>query len=197
MTTPPSVACADRPSRFARAAVAAVPRATTPLCVPSSLLLLASPRQLNENRNDDRESAAKQRASLRSWSRRLRGVRRPPVALRARCRSCRAACDDAPLRAQPAAAPCVTAPAQREPTRRARERRRTEGESSFVTTPPSVACADRPSRFARAAVAAVPRATTPLCVPSSLLLLASPRQLNENRNDDRESAAEPRASRRS
>ena len=61
----------------------------------------------------------------------------------------------------------------------------------------SVACADRLSRLARAAVAAAPSAPTPLCVPSSLLLLASPRQLNESRHDDRESAAEPRASRRS
>ena len=60
-----------------------------------------------------------------------------------------------------------------------------------------VACADRPSRFARAAVAAAPSATTHLCVPSPLLLLASPRQLNESRHDDRENAAEPRAGRRS
>ena len=38
---------------FARAAVAAASSSPTSLCVPSSLLL-ASPRQLNESRNDER-----------------------------------------------------------------------------------------------------------------------------------------------
>ena len=51
-----SVACADVPSRLARAAVAAASSAPTSLRVPSSLQLLASPLQLNESRPDDHQS---------------------------------------------------------------------------------------------------------------------------------------------
>ena len=195
------MACADRLSRLARAAVAAAPSAPTPLCVLSSLLLLASPRQLNESRHDDREGAAEPRASRRSRSRRFRGVRRSPVVPRARCRSRRAECADAPtplcvlssllLLASPrqlnesrhddregAAEPRVS--------RRSRSRRLRGVRRSPVV--PRARCRSR---------RAAPRSPTPLCVPSSLLRLASPCHLNESRHDDRESAAEPRASRSS
>ena len=77
-----SVACADHLSRFARAAVAAAPSAPTPLCVPSSLLLLASLRQLNESRHDERESAARLLFSCESPD--PLSIRRPLCARRSR-----------------------------------------------------------------------------------------------------------------
>ena len=103
-----------------------------------------------------------------------------------------------PSRAQPAAVPCVTAPAHREPTRRPRERRRAASES-LVLIAPSASPSVRRSQSAPRACGRrrrVERADAPL-VLSPLLLLALPRQLTESRHDDRASAAEPRASRRS
>ena len=110
-----------------------------------------------------------------------------PSRLRARCRSRRVEFAYVPLRAQ-LAAPCITAPTQREPTRRSLERAPPSRERVVgLDRAASVACADHPSRFARAAVAAASSAPTSLRVPSSLLFLASPRQLNKSRHDDRQS----------
>ena len=63
-----SVARADVPSRLARAAVAAASSAPTSLRVPSPLLFLASPRQLNESRHDDRQSERRRAESESSVS---------------------------------------------------------------------------------------------------------------------------------
>ena len=115
-------------------------------------------------------------------------VRPPPQRRARRC----------PSRAQPTAAPCVTAPAHRKQTRRPRKRRRAASESSFLIELPASPSVGRSQSAPRACGRrrSAERADAPL-VLSPLLLLASPRRLTESRHDDRASAAEPRANRRS
>ena len=115
-------------------------------------------------------------------------VRPPPPRRARRC----------PSRVQLAAAPCVTAPAHRKPTRRPRKRRRAASESSFLIAPPASPSVGRSQSAPRACGRRrrAERADAPL-VLSLLLLLASPCRLTESRHDDRASAAEPRANRRS
>ena len=117
-----------------------------------------------------------------------RHVMRPQPPRRARRR---------PPRAQLAAAPHVTAPAQSEPTRRPRERRRAASESSTLIAPPASPSVRRSPSAPRACGRSrrAERADAPLEL-SLLLLLTSPRRLNQSQHDDRESAAEPRTSRR-
>ena len=100
--------------------------------------------------------------------------------------------------AQPAAAPYVNVPAQSEPTRRPGERCRAASESSILIAPPaspsvrrcpSAPCACSRSRRAECAFAPLK--------PSLLLLLTTPRRLNQSQHNDRESAIKQRASRRS
>ena len=96
-----------------------------------------------------------------------------------------------------AAALPTTAPAQSEPTRRPRERRRAASESSTLIAPPTPPSVRRSPSAPRACDRSrrAERAGAPLEL-SLLLLLTSPRRLNQSQHDDRESAAEPRASRR-
>ena len=267
LIAPPALPSVRRPSSAPRACGCSrrAERADAPF-EPSLLLLLTSPRQLNQSQHDDRESAAEPRASRRSWSRRRlhRGcvdlhprlaraaasaapsapklpsspacccsschrassirantttARAPPSrervadpdraagfaegastftrASRVRPHPPRRARRRSP-RAQLAAAPHVTAPAQSEPTRRPRERRRAASESPILIAPPASPRVRRHSSAPRACgrIRRAERAGAPL-EPSLLLLLMSPRQLNQSQHDDCESAAEPRASRRS
>ena len=97
-------------------------------------------------------------------------VRCSCAAPRACCRSRRAECADAPLRAQLAAAPCVTAPAQREPTRRLRERRRAESESSLPVTPPTLPIARGPHRRISTDLTALSFCCSPRHRPSSVIV---------------------------
>ena len=110
-------------------------------------------------------------------------VRPPPPRRARRC----------PSRAQPAAAPCVTAPAHQEPTRRPRERRRAASESSFLIAPPASPSVRRSQSapHARGRRRRAVRADAPL-VLSPLLFLASPRRLTVSRHADCASAAKPR-----
>ena len=96
-----------------------------------------------------------------------------------------------PPRAQLAAAPHVTAPAQSEPTRRPRERRRAASESSFLIAPPASPSVRRSSSAPRACSRSrrAERADAPLEL-SLLLLLTSPRRLNQSQHDVRESACD-------
>ena len=156
---------------------ASSPRAdTTTVRAPPSRERVAVP---------DRAAGFAGRASI---SIRASRARPPPPRRARRCSS----------RAQPAAAPCITAPAHREPTRRPRERRRAASESSFPIAPPASPSVRRSQSAprARGSRRRAERAGVPL-VLSPLLFLASPRRLTESRHDDRASAAEPRASRRS
>ena len=121
---------------------------------------------------------------------------RSSVAPRARCRSRRVECADVTPRAQLAAAPCITAPTQREPTRRSLERAPPSRERVVgLDRAASAVCADHLSRLVRAAGAAAPSA---LSLPSSSAFAAAPHVLvpvHQGQHGDCESAAEPRASR--
>ena len=130
-------ACVDRNPRLVRAAVAAAPSAPVSLSCSARCCSLrhraGSPRADTTTERappsrervvvPDRAAGFAERASI---SIRASRVRPPPPRRARRCSS----------RAQLAAAPCVTAPAHREPTRRPRERRRAASESSFLVGPP-------------------------------------------------------------
>ena len=108
----------------------------------------------------DRAAGFAGRASI---SIRASRARPPPPRRARRCSS----------RAQPAAAPCITAPAHREPTRRPSERRRAASESPFPIAPPASPSVRRSQSAPRTCGRRrrVERADAPLVLSSLLLLL--------------------------